>query len=256
MLAHFKKWFQTMHSDVGIKSPISTENIPLHVAIIMDGNGRWAKTHGLPRVMGHRKGVGVIKKMATLANDLGIKYLTLYSFSTENWKRPKSEVDFLMSLPREFLAKEIDELIRENVKIQMIGFRDDLPPDTLKAVEEAELKTTNNSGLTLNFAFNYGSRREMIHAMQKMFHDVQSGRLKITDIDEQLYATYLFTQSIPDPDLLIRTSGELRISNFLMWQLAYTELWFTDTYWPDFTEHHFCEAIAEYQRRARRYGAL
>lgn len=255
MLAHFRKWMRTKEKDVSVNG-LSEDNIPKHVAMIMDGNGRWAKSHGLPRMLGHRKGVEVVKKIAVLADRLGIKYLTLYSFSTENWKRPKSEVDFLMGLPREFLAKEMDELISKNVRIQMLGFREGLPADTLRAVEEAERKTKTNDGLVLNFAFNYGSRKEMVLAMQRMLDDIVQDRIHIDQIDESLYASYLLTNEIPDPDLLIRTSGELRISNFLMWQLAYTELWFTDTFWPDFTEEHFCEAIGEYQRRVRRYGAL
>ncbi len=254
MLALIKKWFRGAKIDANLVS--STGDIPRHVAVIMDGNGRWAKAHGMPRVLGHRRGVSVVKKMAILADSLGVKYLTLYSFSTENWKRPKPEVDYLMSLPREFLIKELDELIEKNVKIQMIGFREGLPKDTLDAVEEAERKTANNDGLILSFAFNYGSRKEMTLAMQAMFADFQAGNLAKTEITDELYSSYLLTRSMPDPDLLIRTSGELRISNFMMWQLAYTELWFTDVYWPDFSEQHFCDAIAEYQRRVRRYGAL
>jgi undecaprenyl diphosphate synthase len=254
MLAQLKKWIFG-NKDVG--TLISSDSkTPRHVAIIMDGNGRWAKSHGMPRVLGHRRGVSVVKKMAILADRLGIKYLTLYSFSTENWKRPKSEVDYLMSLPREFLLKELDELIEKNVKIQMIGFRDGLPNDTIEAVAEAERKTANNDGLILSFAFNYGSRKEMILAMQSMFDDIKSGKIANVEITDELYSSYLLTNPMPDPDLLIRTSGELRISNFLMWQLAYTELWFTDVLWPDFTEQHFCDAITEYQRRVRRYGAL
>jgi len=254
MLAFFKKWFSKQKNTNQVGHP--AENVPQHVAIIMDGNGRWANAHGMPRIVGHRRGVAVIKKMAILADQLGIKYLTLYSFSTENWKRPKPEVDYLMTLPREFLVKELDELIAKNVKIQMIGFREGLPQDTLAAVEEAERKTINNNGLILNFAFNYGSRKEMTLAMQHMVADVQNGIISIDEITSEMYAKYLLTHPMPDPDLLIRTSGELRLSNFLMWQLAYTELWFTDVYWPDFSEQHFCEAVSEYQRRVRRYGAL
>jgi undecaprenyl diphosphate synthase len=254
MFARLKKWF-TGNVDQYVR-PVQTEHIPEHVAIIMDGNGRWANSRGLPRILGHRRGVSVIKKMAILADQLGVKYLTLYSFSTENWKRPKQEVEFLMSLPREFLIKELDELIEKNVKIQMVGFRDQLPQDTLDAVDEAVEKTKQNSGLVLSFAFNYGSRKEMTSAMQLMYDDIVKGQLEKKDITDETFSRYLLTYPMPDPDLLIRTSGELRISNFLMWQLAYSELWFTDVYWPDFSEQHFYDAIAEYQRRARRYGAL
>jgi undecaprenyl diphosphate synthase len=254
MFLWFRRWFGSANSKP--VTGLSQETVPQHVAIIMDGNGRWASSQGLPRVFGHRRGVSTVKKMAIVADSIGVKFLTLYSFSTENWKRPKAEVDYLMSLPREFLVKELDELIEKNVKIQMIGFRDGLPEDTLAAVEEAEQKTKQNSGLVLSFAFNYGSRREMILAMKQMMQDVSEGHLQPQAIDETVYSSYLMTHPLPDPDLLIRTSGELRISNFLMWQLAYTELYFTDVYWPDFTEQHFCDAIEEYQRRARRYGAL
>ncbi len=235
---------------------VSPENIPKHVAIIMDGNGRWAKKRGLPRVAGHRFGMNTVKKITIAANDLGVKILTLYAFSTENWKRPKAEVDLLMKLPQEFLSLELDELIEKNVQVRMMGWKENLPDFTRNAVEEAVKKTKNNTGLILNFAFNYGSRKEMLTGMQQMLQDIQTGVLSIEQITESVYSNYLQSSLLPDPDLLIRTSGEMRISNFMLWQLAYTEMWFTDVHWPAFEEKHFYEAIKEYQRRIRRYGGL
>jgi undecaprenyl diphosphate synthase len=238
------------------KMTLTPENIPQHVAIIMDGNGRWAKSRGLPRVAGHHTGMKTVKRITMAADRLGIKYLTLYAFSTENWKRPKAEVEFLMKLPQEFLAIELDDLIRNNVQVRMMGYREDLPDYTLAAIEQAVSKTEGNTGLVLNFALNYGSRKEMLDAVRLLSQDIQEGRLKPEDITEERFEACLLSAKLPDPDLLIRTSGELRISNFMMWQLAYSELWFTDVYWPEFTEEHFNEAIREYQRRARRYGGL
>jgi len=235
---------------------LSPDNMPAHVAIIMDGNGRWAKMRGLPRVAGHHSGMKTVKRITMAANDLGIRYLTLYAFSTENWKRPKAEVEFLMKLPQEFLAIELDELIANNVQVRMMGYRDNLPEHTLHAVEEAIRKTAGNTGLVLNFALNYGSRKEMMDAVRQLCAEAREGIIepdKLTDAD---FEQRLLSDGLPDPDLLIRTSGELRISNFMMWQLAYSELWFTNVYWPEFTEAHFYEAIGEYQRRARRYGGL
>lgn len=240
------------HTGLGV----AEGNIPRHVAIIMDGNGRWAKTRGLPRVAGHHSGMKTVKRITMAANELGIEYLTLYAFSTENWKRPKAEVEFLMKLPQEFLAIELDELIENNVQVRMMGYKEELPDYTLDAVEQAIRRTAGNTGLVLNFALNYGSRKEMTDAVRKLCADVRDGLIRPEDITEQAFEARLLSDGIPDPDLLIRTSGELRISNFMMWQLAYSELWFTDVYWPEFTEAHFHEAIGEYQRRARRYGGL
>jgi len=236
--------------------PLSPENVPEHVAIIMDGNGRWAKNRGLPRVAGHHSGMKTVKRITMAADRLGIKYLTLYAFSTENWKRPKAEVEFLMKLPQEFLSIELDELIRNNVQVRMMGYREELPDYTLAAVEEAIRRTADNTGLVLNFALNYGSRKEMLGAVRQLAAEAAEGRLDPASISEELFGARLLSGGMPDPDLLIRTSGELRISNFMMWQLAYSELWFTDVYWPEFTENHFHDAIREYQRRARRYGGL
>lgn len=249
-------WAKLSKSSLQPADPGAFENVPEHVAIIMDGNGRWAKDRGLPRMAGHHSGMKAVKRITIAADRLGVKYLTLYAFSTENWKRPKAEVDFLMKLPQQFLEIELDELIANNVQVRMMGHKEDLPPFTISAVEEAIVKTANNTGLVLNFALNYGSRKEMLEAVKDIAADVQQGRLAIEDIDDKVMADRLLTSGLPDPDLLIRTSGELRLSNFMMWQLAYSELWFTDVYWPEFTETHFHEAILEYQRRARRYGGL
>lgn len=236
--------------------PAKNGVIPKHVAIIMDGNGRWAKKHGLPRSAGHRSGMKNVKKIAMAAKRLDIKVLTLYAFSTENWKRPKEEINFLMSLPQEFFPVEIKELIENNIQVRMIGHKDNLPDYALAPIEKAIELTRNNDGMILNFAINYGSRKEMITGMQQMIKDVEAGRISSDDITEELYASYLQTQALPEPDLLIRTSGEMRISNFMLWQLAYTELWFTDVYWPDFKEDDFYEAVKQYQYRHRRYGAI
>ncbi|WP_169083048.1 isoprenyl transferase [Paenibacillus sp. PL91] len=249
-------WAKLGKSSLQPTDSVSLENVPEHVAIIMDGNGRWAKDRGLPRMAGHHSGMKAVKRITIAADRLGVKYLTLYAFSTENWKRPKAEVDFLMKLPQQFLEIELEELIANNVQVRMMGHKEDLPSFTISAVEEAIVKTANNTGLVLNFALNYGSRKEMLEAIKSIASDVQQGDISLDDIDEKVMADRLLTSGLPDPDLLIRTSGELRLSNFMMWQLAYSELWFTDVYWPEFTEAHFQEAILEYQRRARRYGGL
>jgi undecaprenyl diphosphate synthase len=235
---------------------LSKENIPSHVAIIMDGNGRWAKRRGLPRVAGHREGMKTVKEITYAAHDLGIHILTLYAFSTENWKRPKQEVDYLMRLPQEFLISELDELHRKNVKVQMIGEEHGLPDYTIEAIKEAQRKTDKNTGLVLNFALNYGSRAEIIRNVKGIAEEVRNGTMSIDDINDRIFSSSLFTGGLPDPDLLIRTSGELRLSNFMLWQVAYTELWFTDVLWPDFSVTHFQSAVQEYQCRARRYGAV
>jgi undecaprenyl diphosphate synthase len=235
---------------------LETDNIPQHIAIIMDGNGRWAKSRGLPRMAGHHSGMKAVKRITMAADKLGVKYLTLYAFSTENWKRPKAEVEFLMKLPQEFLKMEIKDLMEKNVQIRMMGYKEDLPPHTLKAVEEAVVRTSGNDGLVLTFALNYGSRKEMIEAVKSIGQDVKDGKLAPEDIDVSHMESRLLSVEMPDPDLLIRTSGELRLSNFMLWQLAYSEMWFTDVYWPEFSDEHFYEAVREYQRRARRYGGL
>jgi undecaprenyl diphosphate synthase len=254
MLHKIMEWFR--RSRHGSLLTLSHENIPSHIAIIMDGNGRWAKKRGLPRIAGHREGMNTVKQITHAAHDLGVHILTLYAFSTENWKRPKQEVDYLMRLPQEFLLFELDELNEKNVRVCMIGDEKGLPNFTVNAIKEAERKTAGNTGLVLNFALNYGSRAEIVRTVQYFAEEVKSGRLSTEEIQDRLVSSRLFTGGLPDPDLLIRTSGELRLSNFMLWQLAYTELWFTDVLWPDFSVSHFHEAIQEYQRRARRYGAV
>ncbi|MCW3490853.1 isoprenyl transferase [Dethiobacter alkaliphilus] len=230
--------------------------IPQHVAIIMDGNGRWASHRGLPRTAGHHAGMVALRRTIRSADELGIKVLTVYAFSTENWSRPKREVDFLMRLPKEFLRTDLPELIEKNVKVVMVGSADGLPRHTREAVDEAMAATAQNTGMILNFALNYGSRAEIIHAMRDIAAKSASGLISPGDIDEQTVDNHLYTADLPDPDLLIRPSGEIRLSNFLLWQLAYAELWFTDVYWPDFDRRHLLEAIEAYQNRDRRFGGI
>lgn len=230
--------------------------VPAHIAIIMDGNGRWAKKRSLPRVAGHHEGMKTVRKITKLANHLGVSVLTLYAFSTENWKRPKIEVDFLMRLPEEFLSTFLPELIEENVRVEMIGYKDNLPKHTLDAITKAKEATKHNTGLVLNFALNYGSRAEIVDAVKDIAAQVAAGTLEVSNITEAHITGGLMTNNLPEPDLLIRTSGEVRLSNFMLWQLAYTELWFTETLWPDFSEESLLEAIEVYQKRNRRYGGL
>lgn len=238
------------------KEKAQQEQLPGHIAIIMDGNGRWAKKRSLPRVAGHHEGMKTVKKITRFANEVGIKTLTLYAFSTENWKRPKIEVEFLMRLPEEFLATYLPELIEQNVQVQMMGNIELLPEHTKRAVKRAMEQTATNDGLILNFALNYGSRDEIVQAVQKIVQEVQVGKISADNISEDLLNNYLMTKDLTEPDLLIRTSGEVRLSNFMLWQLAYTEFWFTDTLWPDFDEACLMDAIESYQKRNRRYGGL
>jgi undecaprenyl diphosphate synthase len=235
---------------------ISAEKLPKHVAIIMDGNGRWARKQGLPRIAGHREGMNTLKEIITCANELGINVVTLYAFSTENWKRPSWEVEFLMRLPEEYLKTELQPLIEKNVVIRVMGDLEQLPAVTKRAIKNALQATKDNTGMILNFALNYGGRSEILNAVKKIAERVQEGALKPEEISEDLFTRYLYTGDLPDPDLLIRPSGELRISNFLLWQLAYTELWFTTTLWPDFKKEHFLKAILDYQERERRFGGI
>jgi undecaprenyl diphosphate synthase len=229
---------------------------PVHVGIIMDGNGRWAKARGLPRVAGHRQGAEAVRTAITMAVDLGISYLTLYGFSVENWKRPRSEVADLMGLLRLYLRREIDELFAKGVRIRFIGQRKMLAPDIVALIEEAETRTRSNAKLNLIVALSYGARQEITAAARALACAAASGRVAPDTIDEEAFACHLETSGIPDPDLLIRTSGEKRISNFLLWQLAYTELVFIDTLWPDFSRRDLEEAIHEFHRRERRYGTV
>jgi undecaprenyl diphosphate synthase len=228
---------------------------PRHIAIIMDGNGRWAQARGLPRIAGHRRGAEAVRRTLSAAADLGIPYLTLFGFSSENWKRPLAEVDDLMGLLRHYLRGEIAELHRNNVRLRVIGDRDRLAHDIVTLITNAEALTRDNSGVNLTIALSYGGRAEIIAAMRAMAEKAVNGALRPEAIDEAAVSRHLFTADIPDPDLLIRTSGEQRISNFLLWQCAYSELVFTKTLWPDFGREDLEEAIADYGCRERRYGA-
>ena len=232
------------------------EKIPTHVAIIMDGNGRWAKKRNMPRVKGHYEGMQTVKKITKYASKLGIQYLTLYAFSTENWARPKEEVSYLMDLPEKMFMSFMPELMENNVKVEVIGVVEKLPENTRKAVEDAIEQTKNNTGLKLVFALNYGSKDEIVTAVKRIAQGAANNEYKVEEIDEQLISDNLFTKDTPDPDLLIRTSGEQRISNFLLWQIAYSEFIFTKVAWPDFVEEEFYKALLEYQSRDRRFGGL
>ncbi len=238
------------------KEKVKKQAVPEHIAIIMDGNGRWAQKRALPRMMGHHEGMKVVRQITKAANQLGVKALTLYAFSTENWKRPKVEVEFLMKLPEEFLTTFLPELIEENVQVRIMGDKSELPFHTLRAVDKAIHETKDNTGLILNFALNYGSRHEIVKAVQAIAKDVESHNLNPAEINDEVFSSYLMSGSLQDPDLLIRTSGELRLSNFMLWQLAYTEFWFTDVLWPDFKENHLIEAIEAFQNRGRRFGGV
>jgi undecaprenyl diphosphate synthase len=232
------------------------DHTPDHIAIIMDGNGRWAGKRGMPRVAGHKEGLSAVLKIVKAAVKCKVKVLTLYTFSTENWKRPKPEIDFILRLPKEFLHIYLPDLISNNVRIEAIGDMENLPAHTRDAVQFAIDRTRDNDGLQLNFALNYGSRREILNAMKEMFTDINDAKLSIDEVDEQQFSGYLNTAGMSDPDLLIRTGGEKRLSNFLLWQLAYTEFWFTDVLWPDFSEKDFLHALEEYRQRKRRYGGI
>lgn len=227
-----------------------------HIAIIMDGNGRWATKKGLPRTAGHKKGAEVVIDISKAAKEAGVKYLTLYAFSTENWKRPKDEVDTLMDLLRQYLSKNFEELNKNDIRICFIGEREMLASDILEKMRELEEKTKNNSSATLQIALSYGSRAEITAAVKKIAQKIKDGDMSVESIDEKTISDMLYTKGIPDPDILIRTSGEQRLSNYLLWQLAYSEFFFTPTYWPDFTKEELNEIIKTYQSRERRYGKI
>lgn len=229
--------------------------LPRHIAIIMDGNGRWAQARGLPRIAGHRRGAEAVRRTLTAASDLGVPYLTLFGFSSENWKRPLAEIDDLMGLLRHYLRGEIAELHRNGVRLRVIGERSKLAPDIVTLIENAEALTRDNGGVNLTIALSYGGRAEIMAAMRALAEKAVAGALAPEAIDEDIVARHLFTADIPDPDLLVRTSGEQRISNFLLWQCAYAELVFTKTLWPDFGRDDLEQAIADYGGRERRYGA-
>ncbi|HRU42149.1 MAG TPA: isoprenyl transferase [Candidatus Diapherotrites archaeon] len=235
---------------------IDKGKLPVHIAIIMDGNGRWAQKKGLPRVMGHKAGMEAIKKTVKSCSNLGIKILTVFAFSTENWNRPQDEVNYLMNLLVEYMRKEVNSLHKNKVKIKLLGEADILPDQTRIEIEEAIELTKNNKGLQFNIALNYGGRAEILRACKSIIEDLKAGNVDIDSVDEKVFSKYLYTGSDPDPDLIIRTSGEQRISNFLLWQGAYSELLFVDQLWPDFDEKVLHSAILEYQNRNRRFGAL
>ena len=235
---------------------LKAKPMPQHIAIIMDGNGRWAKSKGLMRVAGHRVGVQALKNTISALDELGIGHLTVYAFSTENWKRSKDEVDALMELITEFINKEIDYLDEKGVRVNPIGDISALTPKALESISYAKEKTKHNSHIVFNVALNYGGRQEIVRAAKAICEDVKRDALQIEDIDEALFSSYLYTAGQPDPDLVIRSSGELRISNFLLWQIAYSEFWITNILWPDFKKEDLWQAVWEYQNRDRRYGGV
>jgi undecaprenyl diphosphate synthase len=237
-----------------IMEEINKGKMPRHIAIIMDGNGRWAKKKSLNRLSGHVKGVDAVREIVTACRELGIKVLTLYAFSIENWRRPKDEVRALMGLLNEYLLKECEEMIEKNIRLCAIGRLEDLPSDVAKTLQETMEKTEHCNGMVLNLALSYGGRAEILHAAKGIFSDLQRGKITFSEITEELFSRYLWTWGLLDPDLLIRTSGEFRISNFLLWQIAYTELYVTETLWPDFNRGELLKAIADYQSRERRFG--
>jgi len=239
-----------------ILSQINTHKIPNHIAIIMDGNGRWAKQKGLARVFGHRNGVRAVRKTVEAASEIGLSVLTLYAFSTENWNRPKKEVDTLMNLLISSLKKELPTFQKNDIKLQTIGQTKNLPLNAQKKLKEVIDKTKNNTSLTLNLALNYGSREEIVNTFKNISKKIVNKELSIEEIDEKIINNHLYTFTLPDVDFLIRTSGEKRLSNFLLWQLAYAELYFTEVLWPDFTKEDFFEAILNYQKRERRFGKI
>ena len=232
------------------------DSIPKHVAIIMDGNGRWAKERFLPRLAGHREGINSVRDITRICGKIGVEYLTLYTFSKENWKRPPAEVSALMTLLLRTIKKEVKGLHENNVKFSVIGDLEMLPTSTKNGLQEGVTLTSKNTGLNLSLALNYGSRQEIIKAVQSLAREVRDGFLKPEEIDEELFSSNLYTKVIPDPDLMIRTSGESRLSNFLLWQSAYTEIYMTNIYWPDFREEELMKAIKNYQNRERRYGKV
>lgn len=237
-------------------SNVDPEKLPRHVAIIMDGNGRWAKGRALGRVLGHRKGVESVRVVVKSCARIGIEVLTLYAFSMENWFRPQEEVSALMKLLSEFLDREIDEMMNRGIRLQAIGRIDALGHEVLSKLKETMDKTAGNKGMVLNLALSYGGREEIAMAARKILDDGLAGKIKTEDVDEQLFQNYLYTSGLPDPDLLIRTGGEHRISNFLLFQSAYTEFYFSTTLWPDFREEELLEAVAHYQKRERRFGRI
>jgi undecaprenyl diphosphate synthase len=231
---------------------VDFDRLPAHIAVIMDGNGRWAAQRHLPRVEGHRSGIDSVRDVVEGSARLGIKVLTLYAFSVENWKRPATEVSTLMMLLKRYLRSELNTLLRNNIKFRVVGRMEDLAPDVQRELRDAEERTASNGGMQFNIALNYGGRAEIVEAARRMLVE----QLPPDQLDEARFSSYLYTAGQPDPDLLIRTSGEMRVSNFLLWQIAYAEIWVTDTLWPDFRQKHLLEAVVAYQKRDRRYGGI
>ena len=232
----------------------SMPSVPKHIAIIMDGNGRWAEKRKLPKIAGHRAGVAAVERVIEAARDLGVEVLTFYTFSTENWKRPKKEVSALMGLIAEYIGLKGKELIKQGARVRVIGRSEELPPEVQKKLKELEESSAKNKKILVNFAINYGGRTEITDAARKIAKDVQSNKISPEDITEEKFSSYLYTAGTPDPELVVRTSGEMRISNFLLWQISYSELYVTDTLWPDFEKKDLEQAIATYNKRDRRYG--
>jgi undecaprenyl diphosphate synthase len=239
-----------------LPTDLKRELLPQHVAVIMDGNGRWAKRQGLPRIMGHKRGVDALKDLLRCCQDWGIQALTAYAFSTENWKRPQEEVDFLMTLFQRVLRQELREMVEENVQIKFVGNLQDLPRSLQQEISRSMEETKNNGGIRFSVATNYGGRQEILQACQAIAKQVQQGQLQPDEINEQVFESHLYTAGISDPDLLIRTSGEMRLSNFLLWQMAYGEIYITDALWPDFDRAEFHRALCAYQQRDRRFGKV
>jgi len=255
MLRIMKQFLQGKRKKITF-GDIASDALPTHLAIIMDGNGRWAQQRGMPRAAGHRAGAESLRGVVNVCGELGIRYLTVYAFSTENWKRPQEEIDALMGLLVEYIEKELDALKKNKVRIKAIGNIEQLPPSAYTRIKKAEEETAHNERLFLQIALNYGGRRDIIQAVQKIAADVVAGKLPIEQIDDGSFAGYLATNGLPDPDLLIRTAGEKRLSNYLLWECAYTEFWFTDVFWPDFRSVDLYQAIYDFQHRQRRFGGL
>jgi len=234
---------------------LNPDKLPRHVAVIMDGNGRWAKKRGLNRIAGHRKGIESVRDVVRTSRELGIRWLTLYAFSEENWRRPKYEVKALMSLLNRFLKGELKEMLDKGIRLACIGQTEKLPPEVQRTLWQTIEKTAHNKEMTLTLALSYGGRQEIVEAVRSMLKDIQKDTLNVKQITEERLSRYLYTSDIPDPDFLIRTSGEYRISNFLLWQIAYTEIFITPTLWPDFHRERYLEALLDYQKRERRFGS-
>ncbi|MBL4883634.1 MAG: isoprenyl transferase [Planctomycetaceae bacterium] len=255
----FKTKTSTSNATEHCEQPLSSEkkaNLPKHVAIIMDGNGRWAQSRGMPRIEGHRRGAKSVRKTVELAASLGLEQLTLYCLSSENWKRPAAELSFLMYLLEKYLIEERKEIMRQKLQFSVIGRSDDLPKNILKEIDTTIKLTAGHTGMRLCLALNYGARGEIIDAVKIIAKQVQRGELDPEQIDEDVLSSHLYTAGMPDPDLLIRTSGEMRISNFLLWQISYSELWVTDKHWPEFEKEDFEAALQSYSTRNRRFGGL